>query len=202
MIEMGLTRPALIRASTPGDPASEPSHSPSESESESASASERAPAREGRVLTLPAPREAEATALEQADDGRAEMVPAPVPASGTAARVWATSKRRAGQTYQAGRVALGGSVWRTRPAALRDVAARVQRAEWAPNSSHLLLAGQAYGYVALFVVAVLYTTAKVVEWVATVLIAGLYAAAEVEKRPLRLAVAVLIVLVPLLVAVL
>lgn len=197
MIGMGLSHPGQI----PGDTREKPLEVPPTWASASASASARE-GDSGASAALPAPRDpgepgdadGRAVLEQQRDVGHAEVVVAGR-RPGAVARVWHGVK-------DAAREALRGSVWRARPAALRDINARIQRAEWAPTSTGLLLAGQAYGYAALVAVAVIYSAAKLVEWAATVVIAGLYALAEGGKRPLRLAVAALIVLIPLLVTVL
>ncbi len=75
-----------------------------------------------------------------------EVVPA---ALTEAARAWWA------EAAATGRQALDGSVWRARPPALRDSAARLQRAEWSGGLPLLRWAGWVYGYPALAVRAVL-----------------------------------------------
>lgn len=165
---MALTRPGPILETTPSAP-DEGSHCPPVPVPVPARVGD---AGGGQVLAFPGAAVAPAVAAP------AEVVPASRP--GVAARARVVSGRWAAEAATTARAALDGSVWRSRPAALRDTHARVQRGEWAGDSAALLLAGQVYGYLAL------------------VLVALLYAAAEVVKRPLRLLVLALIVLVPLL----
>ena len=173
MIEMGITRPDLDPGPTPQDPEQ------GAIGRGSGSARVHAYAREGderRVLTLPVPRGNDAELVPVVDD--AALVGATrTRGSGALARVRSVSGRWVGEARVTVGAALDGSVWRARPAALRDIHARTQRGEWAGDSNALLLAGQVYGYVAL------------------ALVAGLYAAAEVVKRPLRLLMVAVIVLI-------
>ncbi|MQA14678.1 MAG: hypothetical protein GEV09_11035 [Pseudonocardiaceae bacterium] len=194
---MGIAKPDLIRASTPVQPSAGTAHCRPEYEPKHEP--ERAPAREapetddghglvgGRVLTFPAPPSAAAT-----DSHQAQLLPAAHTSPDTApcaraeprtlvARAGVVSTRWAAEARDSGRAALDGSVWRSRPAALRDVRARIARAEWAGDLDALRVAGQLYGY-----------------YVALPLVAGLYALAELVKRPSRVAIAVLVVLMTVL----
>ena len=203
MIEMGIAKPDLIREAVPAQPPGQPAHCPPEPEPEPEyePAPAPAPAREapdsgggvnapgGQVLTFAGGHGATATFGDRAQvvpvhappdtAPSAEAEPVQHPAAGVA-RARDLAAAWAAEAYHSGRAALDGSVWRTRPAALRDLHARIERAEWAGGIEALRLAGQGYGYVAL------------------VLVAGLYALAEVIKRPSRLAIAVLIVLIAVL----
>lgn len=159
---MGIARPDLILDPSPAQHPVEGVHCPREHEHDH----EREPARERT-------REAQLVPVD-AVAPLAELDPAARPTAVARTRqVSAGWLAEAGATARAG---LDGSVWRARPAALRDIHARTQRGEWAGDSATLLLAGQVYGYVALPLIAVL------------------YGAAEVVKRPLRLLAAALIVL--------
>lgn len=83
----------------------------------------------------------------------------------SAVSVWV---REAGES---GRAAIDGSVWRSRPPSLRDIHARVERAEWAAGLRWLAVPGIAFGYVSLAITALGYA----VLWIA--------------RRPSRLVVA-------------
>lgn len=82
-----------------------------------------------------------------------------------AASVWVR------EAHESGRAAIDGSVWRSRPPSLRDIHARVQRAEWAAGLRWLVIPGIAFGYVSLLITALGYA----VLWIA--------------RRPSRTAVA-------------
>lgn len=196
MIEMGIAKPDLIRESAPAQPPGQPAHCPPEPEPEYEPAP--APAREasdqgggdaaavGQVLAVPGVDAYTATVSDGAEVVPATQAPPDVVPSAEAEPARRAVRARellmawAGEAYHSGRAALDGSVWRTRPAALRDLHARIERAEWAGGIEALRLAGQGYGYLAL------------------VIVAGLYALAEVIKRPSRLAIAALIVLITVL----
>lgn len=180
MIDMGITRPDLNRGSTREDP-EQGVHCPPEPAPDRAPSRAGVPAREGgQVLTLPVPREA-------SPDGRTDLVPVddaelvePTRCSGAVAGVREVSGRWVGEARVTVGAALDGSVWRARPAALRDIHARVQRGEWAGDSVGLLVAGRVYG------------------WFALALVGLLYGLAEIVKRPTRLVIAALIVLITVL----
>lgn len=80
------------------------------------------------------------------------------------------------------KASLDGSVWRERPPSLRDMHARIDRAEWSGDIPALRAAGQAFGYLSLALTA-----------------AG-YSALWVVRRPLRLALAAAVVTALLILA--
>lgn len=159
---MGIARPDLILDPSPAQHPAEGVHCPREHEHDH----EREPARERTREAQLVPVDAVAPPAELNPTARPTAV----------ARTRQVSAEWLAEAGVTARAALDGSVWRARPAALRDIHARTQRGEWAGDSTPLLIAGQAYGYVALGLVSVLYATAEVV------------------KRPLRLLAAALIVL--------
>lgn len=163
---MVVTRPDLIRVPSRREPPEGEGHCPPEREHERDRARPRARGAEGDGAALVVPRDPDPAELEQRPGG--------------VARARQLSGRWCAEARVTARSALDGSVWRARPAALRDIHARTQRGEWAGDSAVLLLAGQVYGYVALLAVA------------------GLYGLAEVIKRPSRLAMVLLCVLITVL----
>lgn len=86
------------------------------------------------------------------------------------------------EAAESARAAVDGSVWRARPASLRDREARIRRAEWSGGVPALAIPGRVYGYA--------------VALPSTVL---LRAAEQTVCRPARLITLALAVLIPLLV---
>ncbi len=68
----------------------------------------------------------------------------------SAATAWA------GEARESVTAAVDGSVWRARPPALRDIHARLERAEWAGDIPALRVVGQGFGYLSLALTAVGY----------------------------------------------
>lgn len=176
---MGLTVPGESR-DKPDTPPSERSYTPA-----SASAPARAPARED-------PQEDQPDSRQHTREAGGEVVSFPrggtVPdthsdhppaASRTrvALQVWTR------ETADTATAAVDGSVWRARPASLRDREARIRRAEWSGGIPALAIPGRAYGYL--------------IALPATVV---LRAVEQTVSRPARLLVLTLAVLIPLLVA--
>lgn len=175
---MGIPKPWDKPQHAPAGPPDEDPNWVSESESERVS--ERAHAREagrpgggdtvdGQVLPFPDT----GTEVAQRDAGaelEATRTPALTRAHDLGGRWWA-------EAAETGTAALDGAVWRARPPALRDIHARVVRAEWAGDVPALRVAGRVYGHVAMAGVALL------------------YGAAWLLARPARLAIAALTVLI-------
>lgn len=144
---MGLTHPWENSEPAPEDP---PEEAPIAGASARAreDGAEEAPhpaaetGREGSGELLAFPR-AEATVREKRALRRARGL----------AGVWL------GEAYETGQAGLDGSVCRARPPALRDMHARIVRAEWAGEVPALRIAGQAVGAVCLVVNALLYALA-------------------------------------------
>ncbi|MCI2421540.1 hypothetical protein MOQ72_29305 [Saccharopolyspora sp. K220] len=125
------------------------------------------------------------------DTGHGELVPFP----GTAGEITpsddaeGTPQWRAAvsvwirEAQESGRAAIDGSVWRARPPSLRDIHARVERAEWAGGLRWLVLPGMAFGYLSLLITALGYA----VLWIA--------------RRPSRLAIATAITVVIVVLAI-
>src|SRR5699024_1083179 len=157
---MGLTNPYENPATTPAEPLEEgPRRAPAP---EPAPAPARGAVEPGSGEIVPFPGAEAAEVTERNPDEAPTRTRAAV-------SVWFTE---AGNTARA---AVDGSVWRARPPALRDIHARITRAEWAGDIPALRIAGQAFGYAAL------------------VMTAAGYGLLWVLSRPLRLAVAVMAV---------
>lgn len=127
----------------------------------------------------PAPAPAPARAREGGDGGELLAFPGSDVAQGDDAgglvRVRAAGGTWLSEASQTAGAALDGSVFRSRPPALRDMHARVSRAEWAGDIGALRIAGQALG------------------WVGLVLNTVLYGAAWATRRPVRLLVTVALI---------
>ncbi|RCW45139.1 hypothetical protein DFQ14_103103 [Halopolyspora algeriensis] len=95
----------------------------------------------------------------------------------SAAAVWAVEAR------ETAAAAMDGSVWRARPPSLRDLHARVQRAEWAGDIPALRAVGQWFGYLSLAITAIGYALL----WIA--------------RRPFRLVLTVLITVLVVVLAI-
>lgn len=87
------------------------------------------------------------------------------------------------EAQETGRAALDGSVWRSRPPSLRDIHARVVRAEWAGGLRALYLPGLVFGYLSLLITAL-----------------G-YALLWITRRPSRLAITALITVLVVVLAI-
>lgn len=166
---MGLTNPWKTPKQTPDEPADRvPDRRP-----EPEPAPDRAPAREtanrgaeevsGEVLAFPTADAAEAAEAAERDEQPGLLVRA----RGLAGRWYADAR-------ETGTAALDGSVYRSRPPALRDMHARITRAEWAGDVPALRVAGQVAGWIGLVLNAVLYTAAWVLRrplrWLVTALV--------------------------------
>lgn len=121
----------------------------------------------GALAPAPAPAR-EAVAGQDADRESGGEVVA-FPGTGPTGAAGRDGSRAAGvvsvwftDASDTGRAALDGSVWRARPPALRDLHARVARAEWAGDVPALRGAGQVFGYASLAATAVLYAVAWLV----------------------------------------
>lgn len=172
---MGLTAPNDARDTTDTTP-DLGGHTPAY-----AHAHAYAPAREGSHTAETAESGAggEVRAVPRGDtspDTRSDYAVAPSRAR-SALQVWTR------ETADTATAAVDGSVWRARPASLRDREARVRRAEWSGGLPALAVPGRVYGYL--------------IALPATVV---LRAAEQAVSRPVRLLVLVLAVLIPLLVA--
>lgn len=97
--------------------------------------------------------------------------------SRAAVEVWFTEARTTAAS------AVDGSIWRARPASLRDREARLRRAEWAAGLPALSVPGRLYGY-----------------GVALPLTLLLRALEQIVCRPARLLTLVLAALIPILLA--
>lgn len=163
---MGLTNPWKSPKPAPDEPAGRAPNCRPEPEP----AHDRAPAREtadrgaeeapGEVVAFPGAESVEAAESDEQPGllGRARGL----------AASWYVEAR------ETGAAALGGSVYRSRPPALRDMHARITRAEWAGDIPVLQVAGQVAGWIGLVLNAVLYTAAWVLRrplrWIVTALV--------------------------------
>ncbi|MBA8825307.1 hypothetical protein FHX42_002658 [Saccharopolyspora lacisalsi] len=146
-------------------------HEPERDRARAREASPGPPGADGSGEVVPFPG---TTSEQNTDSGSSKELRSTEDSSETAkgwraaATVWAAEARET-----ATRV-VDGSVWRSRPPALRDIHIRAQRAEWAGDIPALRTAGVWFGYVSLALTA-----------------AG-YGVLWVVGRPARLAVAALI----------
>lgn len=136
-------------------------------------------------------REAASPASGPAGDTEGDVVPLPYASGEITQRDNASVRTRSraavevwfAEAHQTAASAVNGSVWRARPASLRDREARLRRAKWAAGLPLLSVPGRVYGYgVALPL---------------TVLLRGLE---QIVCRPARLLTLVLAVLIPILLA--